>query len=107
MNSEMIDSATGLPLLRKRASETRLFAVDVKGRLTPGAEISSISSLVATALGRINNADELAISSASFDGTVVEFYAADGSAGETYRIVGVVTSGGQTIETRIAITVDA
>ena len=102
--SKEIDQQTKLPLLKKRAYDRRLFTVDVGGKIATGSEVSRVSSVTATGLGRVQGSDDLTISGITHMGTEINFLCAGGTEDEVYRVdLRYETTSSEIVESVIAV----
>lgn len=98
MTVRYIDSDTGLEVLEKQPSESRVFFMDTSN-LLDGARPTTITSVVATNLARVVGSTNVVVSDVSAVPEGAMFRIAGGTTGEAYKItVTLVTSRGDTIQ---------
>ena len=91
----------GRPLLRKRPRDVRLFTLDLSGKID--ADITAVASVASS---RQEGTGVLSITSASFSGRKVQFYAGAGHAGDVHFVTARVEAGATEIaEAVVAIAV--
>lgn len=93
-----VDPDTGLAVLTKQPLETKVFRIDF-GNMLRGELLSSVSSVTATAQGKVAGAAAITPSSLSVSGRFVLFTMTGGTDGEHYKVTAtVVSTSGQTLE---------
>lgn len=98
MSLEHIDPDSGLPVLVKQPSESRLFTLDF-APLLDGTTVASITSITVDRQDEVANSDVIAATEQNFTASGVRFRLAGGTHNENYKVTAlVVDSGANTLE---------
>ena len=100
MAHPLVDLETGLEVLIKQPSETRIYDLKFDDVLPSGATISQINQVKAEPRGNVVNSDTLNVGSPTGVGTTsVQMTISGGKDGEDYKITAVIVdSSGNTLE---------
>ena len=96
-----------IPAVRKLAAEKKLFTLNMAPGLIAGAMVDSVNSVTPVSVGTISSSTLPTISNITVDddGERVQFSAAGGTAGESYRLAVAFSSGEERLVAQVLLRV--
>lgn len=89
--AKKIDKDSGLLYEVKRPAENKTYSINFKNIIPSGETITSVDSVVATAVGLVAETSALAVGTTGFTGTTVNAKLSAGTDGENYEVAITVT----------------
>ena len=86
------DNETGLIVLRKQPSESRLYDMSFDGKMRDGDTISSVISSWFTNMGKVTGSTDITLGTASISGDLVQIRVEAGQDLENYKITHKITT---------------
>jgi hypothetical protein len=89
--AKKIDKDSGLLYEVKRPAENKTYSIDFKNIIPSGETITSVDSVVATAVGLVAETSALAVGTTGSSSTTVNVKLSAGTDGENYEVAITVT----------------